>query len=91
MSGNFFDFMYGVNKKDEPKAEVPAEKPVTDEAVAQDEAIGTPWTHKFTVYCANPSESFMEELKAKDGVVAVYVKEKTEKPAAVEDTSPDDK
>lgn len=78
MYKNFFDFLYGVNKKaakvEEPK---PIEKPVQNESIAQDEAIGSPWTHKFTVYCSNPSKSFLEELKAKDGVVAVYMKEKT--------------
>ena len=92
MADNFFDYLYGVNKKqtnaDETK---PPEKAAQDETVVQDEAIGTPWTHKFTVYCSNPSETFLEELKAKDGVVAVYMKEKSEKPADADTPPPDDK
>lgn len=46
------------------------------EAVAQDEGLAGPWTHRYTLYVNGPSASFLEELKAKDGVVAVYVKEK---------------
>lgn len=78
MADNFFNYLYGVNKK-EAQTEQPnaAEKSVQDESIAQDEAIGKPWTHKFIVYCSKPSESFLEELKAKDGVIAVYMKEKT--------------
>ena len=92
MAENFFDFLYGVNKK-EAKAEAPkpTEKTMQDESIAQDEAIGSPWTHKFTVYCSSPSETFLEELKAKDGVVAVYMKEKSEKPADADTLPPDDK
>ena len=87
MADNFFAYMYGANKKDEVPPDKAAEKPVGDETVVQDEAIG-PWTHKYTVYCSNPSETFIEELKAKDGVVAVYMKEKEEKPVSAENTPP---
>ena len=78
MADNYFNYLYGVNNK-EAKSENPnvTEKSILDESVVRDEAIGTPWTHKFTFYCSNPSKSFIEELKAKDGVVAVYMKEKT--------------
>ena len=67
MADNFFDYLYGADS---------AKKPVQGENIAQDESIVPPWTHKFTIYCSNPSKSFLEELKTRDGVVAVYVKEK---------------
>lgn len=89
MAGNFFDYLYGVNKKDENATESRQEESiVTDEAVVQDELIGSPWTHRFTIYCSNPSKTFLEELKAKDGVVAVYMKEKSEKPTMQDDNPP---
>ena len=78
MGDGFYDYLLRKNQEEM------VVKPNTSPSVVEDEAIGTPWTHKFTVYCANPSESFLEELKSKDGVVAVYVKEK-------ENTSPSDK
>lgn len=88
MASNFFDFLYEANK--DRKAEQQTEVPASQEAVVQDEAIG-PWTHKFTIYCSNPSKSFLEELKAKDGVVAVYMKEKSANPASEESAPPDNK
>ena len=86
MPQGFYDYMYGANAKN-AEAAAPRKKVVQEDAVVQDEAIGSPWTHRFTVYCSNPSTTFLEELKAKDGVVAVYVKEKAEK-SAPEDTPP---
>lgn len=92
MANNFFDFLYGVNKRETKTDQTKtAEKSVQDESVAQDEAIGSPWTHKFTIYCSNPSKSFLEELKAKDGVVAVFMKEKETTPAPTEANPPDNK
>lgn len=73
MADNYFDYLYGINGKQE--------KPVADEktqadSVAQDEAIGKPWTHRFTIYCANPSKEFIDGLKKGECVVAVYEKAK---------------
>ena len=91
MADNYFDFLYGTNNKAEADKPVKDEKPTekvdnNKETVVQDEAIGSPWTHRFTVYCKDPASNFLEELKAKDGVVAVYVKEKeTSKPQETEE------
>ena len=73
MANNYFDYLYGTNgKQDKPVAD---EKP-QEETVAQDEAIGKPWTHRFTIYCANPSKEFLDGLKQNECVVAVYEKTK---------------
>lgn len=72
MANGFFDYLYGAAKSKAAETNSPEEKPVGDEAIVR------PWTHKVTIYCANPSETFVEELQSKDGVVAVYIKEKTE-------------
>ena len=96
MADNFFDYMYGVNKKQEKTTEDSApisegnrvEQPV--ESVAQDEAIGE-WTHKFVVYCKDPKKEFEEELKSKDGVVAVFMKEKESKSIPAEENPPNEK
>ena len=89
MSNNYFDFLYGVNSK--------AGKNVADEnpqaeSVAQDEAIGKPWTHRFTIYCSNPSKEFIDGLKQNESVVAVYekAKETTEAKADKTETKSDD-
>ena len=98
MADNFFDYMYGINKKVEKDA-VDAAKPqvepqpeptkeATPEKPAMDEGIGE-WTHKYVVYCKDPRAEFEEELKAKDGVVAVFVKEKESKPSPSEVNPPD--
>ena len=73
MADNYFDYLYGINgKQEKPVAD---EKPQVD-SVAQDEAIGKPWTHRFTIYCANPSKEFIDGLKKGECVVAVYEKAK---------------
>ena len=73
MADNYFDYLYGINgKQEKPVAD---EKPQAD-SVAQDEAIGKPWTHRFTIYCANPSKEFIDGLKKGECVVAVYEKAK---------------
>lgn len=97
MSGSFYDYMYGINKKSEesgkatmdsdPKSE--AKEPIS-ETVAMDEGIGE-WTHKYVVYCKNPSKEFEEEIKSKDGVVAVFMKEKESKSSPEETNPPNDK
>ena len=73
MSDNYFDYLYGVNGK--TGKNVADEKPQA-EAVAQDEAIGKPWTHRLTIYCSNPSKEFIDGLKQNESVVAVYEKAK---------------
>lgn len=89
MADSFYEYMFGSKKSeekavtDEKVAEPRVESP---DAVTMDEAIG-PWTHKFVVYCNNPSKEFEEELKSKDGVVAVYMKEKENK-TSPEETNP---
>lgn len=96
MSNNFFDYMFSANQKPEKnvadaaptKEETKTEQPI--EAVAMDEGIGE-WTHKFVVYCKNPKKEFEEELKSKDGVVAVFMKEKETAPAPTEANPPDNK
>lgn len=90
MSDNFYAYMFGANgNPDTENAETsPSQTEPQDAQVAQDEAIGSPWTHRYTIYCANPSKTFLEELKAKDGVVAVYVKEKETKPETADTETP---
>ena len=62
---------------DSKPAETQEKKETTpQETVAQDEAIGKPWTHRFTVYCAEPAADFIENLKKNGCVVAVYEKVK---------------
>lgn len=85
MAGNYFDYLYGVNGKQEET--VTDEDPSTD-SVVQDEAIGKPWTHRFTIYCANPSKEFLDGLKQNECVVAVYEKAKEAESMPVEKTEP---
>lgn len=85
MAGNYFDYLYGVNGKQEKT--VTDEKPSTD-SVVQDEAIGKPWTHRFTIYCANPSKEFLDGLKQNECVVAVYEKAKEAESTPAEKTEP---
>lgn len=68
MEGNYFDFLYGANAKQKDS--------MPQTAIVQDEAIGKPWTHRFTIYCANPSKEFIADLKKNDCIVAVYEKSK---------------
>ena len=72
-ASNYYSYLFGANGNTE-------EKPVSDETppstVVQDEAIGKPWTHRFTIYCANPSKDFVDGLKKNECVVAVYEKAK---------------
>lgn len=84
MADNYFDYLYGVNGKEE-KA-VADEKPTTPDTVAQDEAIGKPWTHRITIYCANPSKDFLDGLKQNECVVAVYEKAKETESASADKT-----
>lgn len=89
MADNYFDYLYRVNGKD--GKHVADEKPQI-ETVAQDEAIGKPWTHRLTIYCSNPSKEFIDGLKQNECVVAVYEKAKdaTEVPAEKTETKSDD-
>lgn len=73
MADNYFDYLYGTNSKQEKSV---ADSQTNIESVAQDEAIGKPWTHRLTIYCANPSKEFIEGLKNGECVVAVYEKTK---------------
>lgn len=73
MANNYYDYLYGVNGKQ--MKTVTDEKPQS-ETVVQDEAIGKPWTHRFTIYCANPSNDFLDGIKKNECVVAVYEKAK---------------
>ena len=85
MADNYFDYLYGVNGKEE-KA-VADEKPTNpDTVVAQDEAIGKPWTHRITIYCASPSKDFLDGLKQNECVVAVYEKAKETESAPADKT-----
>jgi Mn-containing catalase len=93
MEDNFYAYMFGENKKQEQAAE--DSKPETVEkkddsvesTVVQDEAIGKPWTHRYTIYCADPASDFLENLKKNGCVVAVYekVKETAEPPSDKEE------
>ena len=89
MADNYFDYLYGVNGKAGKQA---ADENTPIETVAQDEAIGKPWTHRFTVYCSNPSKEFIDGLKQHESVVAVYekAKETTEDKADKTETKSDD-
>lgn len=94
MENSFYDYMFGVNKKSkelekttmdsDPKSKA---KEHISESVAMDEGIGE-WTHKFVIYCKNPTKEFEEELKSKDGVVAVFMKEKESKSSPEEANPP---
>lgn len=91
---NFYAFMDAENPK---KTETGNDKPFPEskeelaQAVAQDEALVAPWTHRVTIYCDKPSKEFFEELKGRNGVVAVFVKEKDGKSEMPESTPPDNK
>ena len=88
---NFYSAMFGMNNNKEPTAAAgsPSEKVVADNAVvAQDEAIGRPWTHRFTLYVNNPTQGFMDALNSLDGIVAVYSKEKEDKPSIADASVP---
>lgn len=91
---NYYEYMFGANKPAEKQVEDTAAtsqvEPKEGETVVMDEAIG-PWTHKFVVYCKNPKKEFEEELKAKDGVVAVFVKEKESVATPAEANPPNNK
>lgn len=89
MSDNYYDYLYGINGK--VGKQVADEKPLTG-TVAQDEAIGKPWTHRFTIYCSNPSKEFIDGLKQNEYVVAVYekAKETTEVPSEKTEPKSDD-
>lgn len=82
MADNFYAYMFGSNKKYEKTAEdskpESAEKKddSVESTVVQDEAIGKPWTHRYTIYCADPASDFLENLKKNGCVVAVYEKVK---------------
>ena len=77
MGDGYFDFLYNMNKK-QPDNRADQQKPEEMgskiESVAQDEAIGKPWTHKYTIYCSTPAEDFLENLKKNECIVAVYEK-----------------
>ncbi len=83
MGDGFYDYLLG--KKVEDTAAAPNNEPT----VAQDEAIGKPWTHRYTIYCADPESDFLENLKKNGCVVAVYekVKETTE-PSSDKEATP---
>ena len=89
MADNYFDYLYGVNGKAGKQV---ADENTQAETVAQDEAIGKPWTHRFTIYCSNPSKEFLDGLKQNECVVAVYEKAKdtTEAPAEKTEARSDD-
>ena len=89
MAKNFYDYLFAAKEKPEQPTEDAVPNTQTD-AVVQDEAIG-PWTHKYVVYCKSPKKEFMEELKAQDGVVAVFVKEKEAAPVPAEANPPNKK
>ena len=78
MADSYYDYLYGNVKKDavEPKQDKPTEDSMPQSTIVQDEAIGKPWTHRFTIYCANPSKEFIDGLKKGECVVAVYEKAK---------------
>lgn len=91
---NFYAFMNGEKPQTEDAngdKPIPESKEETAQAVAQDEALVDPWTHRVTIYCNKPTKEFFEELKGRDGVVALFVKEKTDKPEVSENTPPDNK
>ena len=86
MADNYFDYLYGADGKQEQV--VAYEKPDTTDTVVQDEAIGKPWTHRFTIYCANPAKEFIDSLKKNECVVAVYEKAKESGSSPAEKTEP---
>lgn len=95
MEDNFYAYMFGESKKHENTAE--DSKPETAEkkedsiesAVVQDEAIGKPWTHRYTIYCADPESDFLKNLKKNGCVVAVYEKVKeTSEPSSDKEVPP---
>ena len=89
MAENFYSYMFGEDRHREKtvedgKPETLENKADSNEAtVVQDEAIGKPWTHKYTIYCSNPASDFLDNLKKNGCVVAVYekVKETEEQPS----------
>ena len=68
MGDGFYEYLYNHQSKKSGES--------TEPTVAQDEAIGKPWTHRYTIYCASPSSDFIETLKKNGCVVAVYEKVK---------------
>ena len=95
VDNNFYAFMFGTNKQKEKETE--DSKPETTEekdnslesTVVQDEAIGKPWTHRYTIYCADPASDFLENLKKNGCVVAVYEKVKeTAEPSSDKEVPP---
>lgn len=82
MEDNFYAYMFGQNRKqektaDDSKPEAAEKKEDSLEStVVQDKAIGKPWTHRYTIYCADPASDFLENLKRNGCVVAVYEKVK---------------
>lgn len=77
MADNFYSFVNDEAARTARKYKVLTEDDrVYLESAVQDEAIIKPWTHRFTVYCSNPSKEFMGLLKSDESVVAVYEKEK---------------
>ena len=88
MSDNFFNYICG--KKSQQSKETSDFPESHEEAmhhlqgldtVAQDESQIGPWTHRLTIYVNNPDKSFFEEIKGKNGVAAVFIKEKGQTPA----------
>ena len=85
MAECYFGFLFG--KQNAQKSESIAATPSkldNNDTIVQDEQIGE-WTHKFVVYCKNPSAEFEKELKEKSEVVAVFTKEKTSKKEEVKE------
>ena len=57
-----------------PESHEEAEEHLAELPKTEDEALVSPWTHRFTVYCKNPPKDFVKGLKGSDCVVAVFEK-----------------
>lgn len=89
MSDNFYTYLNCKGKADSKSK--PSDFPESHEeamhhlqgleTVTQDESQIGPWTHRLTVYVNNPDKSFFEEIKGKNGVAAVFIKEKGQTPS----------
>lgn len=92
MENNFYSYLFNQNRQSK-QAEDSQPQTMTDDSlrstVVQDESIGKPWTHRYTIYCADPQNGFLEDLKKNGCVLAVYEKVKeTSEPSSDKEAAP---
>lgn len=92
MPDNFFDYLNGENKPEKPKTTeqkpIPESKEEVLSTVAQDESIVGPWETKLIIYCEKGAKDLVEELRSRNGVLAVFVHKRENAPAVDKKTPP---